>query len=201
MNESTEHTAASLTEAAATKAAVDLVGAGRWQSALGRVATVAGFVAGLGYLLLMALTLGDVGLRGLTGRGIVASLDIVELALPALILLAFATTELSGTNIRTPIVTSRLGNMPANLSRAVAQTLATGFVAWMTYALLLKCIESVASQESRFALITVPVWPGRVVMVIGGFLFLLVLITEATRSWQRFIRNEPALEQEMESMP
>ena len=178
-----------------------LIGSGKPQTALRRTALVAGGIAGAIFLLLLGLTIVDITARYFQGRGVPGGLDIIEVALPGAVFLAMGSAELSGTHVRTPLITNRLPDQVANVCRAIAQTIAALFIAWMTYASTLKAFDSILGQEHRFALINIPVWPGRAAMVLGLLLFLAVLIAEAVRSWRRVVRRETAVEQEMEGLP
>lgn len=196
MTDTTSHLATSADEEVRR-----LIGVGKSQKVLRRIVLVAGGVAGAIYLALLALTIIDITARYFQGRGVPGGLDIVEVVLPIAVFLAMGSAELSGTHVRTPLITNRLPDQVANVCRAIAQTIASLFIAWMTYASTVKAFDSILKQEHRFALINIPVWPGRVAMVLGLVLFLAVLVAEAVRSWRRVVRKEAAVEQEMEGLP
>src|SRR5690606_30235086 len=158
-----------------------LIGEGSFQTWITRISLTAGGIAGFGYVVLMLLTVANVTGRITSGHGILASVDIIELTMPGLIFLAMSTAELSGSHVRTPLLTNRIPGQLAIVFRALAQSISSGYIAWLLWATLLKAIESAQTNENRFALMNIPVWPARIAMVVGLALFLIVLIAQATR--------------------
>ncbi len=179
----------------------NIIGDGRFQRLVGRLSLIAGGIAGLGYLALMFLTITDVTLRETGSRGILGSVETIEVAMAGLAYLGMSTAEMSSTHVRTPMLTNLLPKFWANISRALTLTISSAFIAWLTYENLLRALASTAAGEHRYAVVTIPVWPARIVIVIGLVLFLIVLVTECVRAWARFIHRETALTREMEGLP
>ena len=179
----------------------EIAGTGRVSRLLRRASLVGGSIAGIGYLALMILTITDVSLRESGLRGVLGSVETIEVSMAALVYLGMSSAEFSGTHVRTPMLTNRMPPMAANLARAVTLSISTLFIGWLAYQNLLRAISSFNASEHRFALINIPVWPSRIVLVIGLVLFVLVLLAECWRAWQRFARREASLQREIEGMP
>jgi TRAP-type C4-dicarboxylate transport system permease small subunit len=125
------------------------------------------FVAGLGIVGLMLLTVADVALRKFAGRGIPGTLEISEVALVAVVFAALMAAEVNNVHVRTPILVERLSDRVANLAKLLGLVPATLFVSWAAWLTAVEGLASTERGEFRFGIVAVPVWPAKLVIPIG----------------------------------
>jgi TRAP-type C4-dicarboxylate transport system permease small subunit len=125
------------------------------------------FVAGLGIVGLMLLTVADVALRKLAGRGIPGTLEISEVALVAVVFAALMAAEVNNVHVRTPILVERLSGRVANLAKMLGLVPAALFVSWAAWLTAMEGLASMERGEFRFGIVAVPVWPAKLVIPIG----------------------------------
>lgn len=125
------------------------------------------FVAGLGIVGLMLLTVADVALRKLAGRGIPGTLEISEVALVGVVFAALMAAEVNNVHVRTPILVERLSGRVANLAKMLGLVPAALFVSWAAWLTAMEGLASMERGEFRFGIVAVPVWPAKLVIPIG----------------------------------
>lgn len=165
------------------------------------VGKLAGGIAGVSILALLFINITNIALRETTGRGIGGAVELTEVVMAGIVYMAMAPAEISGTHVRTPILTNRLPSRAANSTRSVSMAIATMFIALTTVHTFEKAIMSQAAGEHRFALMSIPVWPARFAVAVGLALFAVVLAVGTYRAAQRTIRGKSFLERDYEGMP
>lgn len=163
--------------------------------------TVFSALAGLGIFVLMALTVFDVGRRDLEGHGVKGVVEISEVLLAIVAFLGMLGAQLNGQHIKSPIVTNRLPDRSAHLTRAVGSLLACGLAAWATWLTVGVAKNSIASGEYRFGLVQVPLWPAKVAIPLGLGCFALALALDFLVQVRKFVNREPARDHDFEGLP
>ncbi|MPV35569.1 TRAP transporter small permease subunit [Georgenia subflava] len=135
-----------------------------------------GALGGVGVIALMLMTVIDVTLRKLTGRGLGGTIEYSEVVLVACVFLGIAGAQVAGAHVSTSVLTSHLHGRVNRTVRVAAGSVAVLIVVAMVYASAIMAIDSVQANEFRFGLVRVPVWPARILVPIGLFLFLLQFI-------------------------
>lgn len=118
---------------------------------------------------LMFITVLDVGLRLLNMGSVRGGLEWTEVALVIAVYFGLMSAEVSSATIRTGIVTERLARRPRHVLRVIGMFVTIGFLLYMVDATLAQALPSIASQEFRFGVVAVPVWPAKAVIPLGLF--------------------------------
>lgn len=137
----------------------------------GRFQPVA-WLAAISMLGLMAITLIDVILRKVTGRGLSGAIEYSELALVVCVFLGLGFAQARGAHVSTSVLTSRLKAKARRLVIIVPGVLGLAMVTVMSWQSVVSARHSIANGEYRFGMVSVPVWPARVAIVVGLLLFL-----------------------------
>lgn len=131
---------------------------------LGRVMSVGGAISAC--LIMVVMTV-DVGYRNLFNHSIPGTFEIVEVALVLAVFLGLATAERTGSNVRVTLFTSLLTTRAAAWVRIFGLVVSLGIVAWFAYASVDKAMHSFAIGEYKRGIISIPMWPGRVIVATG----------------------------------
>ncbi|MGE3288615.1 MAG: TRAP transporter small permease subunit [Pseudonocardia sp.] len=153
---------------------------------IGRVFAV---VAGALTMLLMLLTVVDIGMRQLAGTGLPVTLEVTEVALVAVVFLGMTGAQLSHTHVSTPVLVDRLSPRRRHLARGLGLLVVSLLVAWLVWSTTMTGLASWRSGEFRFGLVQFPVWPAKLIIPIGATGFLLVLVSECVASWAAVVRG------------
>ena len=143
------------------------------------------FVAGLGIVGLMLLTVADVALRKFAGRGLPGTLEISEVALVAVVFAALMAAEVNNVHVRTPILVERMSGRVANLANLLGLVPATLFVSWAAWLTAMEGLASMERGEFRFGIVAVPVWPAKLVIPIGLAGLAVALIAKVVTAVRR----------------
>ena len=149
------------------------------------------FVAGLGIVGLMLLTVADVALRKFAGRGIPGTLEISEVALVAVVFAALMAAEVNNVHVRTPILVERMSGRVANLANLLGLVPATLFVSWAAWLTAMEGLASMERGEFRFGIVAVPVWPAKLVIPIGLAGLAVALIAKVVTAVRRARLGRP----------
>lgn len=149
------------------------------------------WTSGIGIALLMFPTVADVSYRKAMGPSLPGMVEISEVVLVAIAFLAMAGALHHRVHISTPIFTSLL-----RPSAAARVRLAGQIVVWVTVALMVWgsagiALESVAIREFRFGLVNMPIWPAKLAVPIGLFLFL---VEQTLQIRDAFRKPQPEIE-------
>jgi TRAP-type C4-dicarboxylate transport system permease small subunit len=141
-----------------------------------RIIVLAAYVAGVVWLVLMAISVADVMRRTVGGDPFLAVNEVTEVMQVIPIFLGLAFAEYTGAHVRTGILTSRLKPRAANAVRSFSMLCMVGFVTLMTIALAQTAISATIEGEYRFGVGQVLVWPSRIVAALGSLALLAVCI-------------------------
>lgn len=136
-------------------------------------------VAGLGGVVigcLMLLTVLNVFLRATGGGSVPGIIEVTEVALVAVVYLGMTPAETDRVHVRTPILVGRLHGMRRRVAKVAGMALAAALTGFVTWATLRAGLASFASGEYRFGLLSVPVWPAKLLVPVGmaGLTFALL---------------------------
>jgi TRAP-type C4-dicarboxylate transport system permease small subunit len=153
------------------------VGWSRLRPAVSGIERVSRIVAIIATICLTLVTAIDVVLRAVTNRGLPGAIEITEVVLVIAVFLGMMTASTDGMHITATLATDRLPAPAARVTRIVGGVVSIGIAGWVLYGTAMRAISSTLAGEYRFGLISVPVWPARVSIVIGvaGLFFALVL--------------------------
>jgi TRAP-type C4-dicarboxylate transport system permease small subunit len=149
---------------------------GRW---LQGTVTFGDYIAALSISLMMFGISADVIRRAITGRSIGGVLEASEVLLVFVVFLGLGYAQFTGAHVSTSILTSRLPRLPRRVVQGIGLTFALVFLAWAIYATGHRAWDAFQIREYRFGLLQVPIWPGRIAVVIGLTLWFL----EVLRDW------------------
>lgn len=156
------------------------------------IGTGMSIVAGVGTVLLMLLTVVDVTLRQLGGRGVGFTLEVTEVVLVAVVFAGMASAQLSRSHVQTPILTDHLPPRWADAARFAGLVVAVALMTWLTVMTLRSGLTSLRAGEFRFGLVRFPVWPAKLVIPVGAAGFTLVLLSDCVSAGRALVRGRPA---------
>lgn len=158
----------------------------------GRIAVlIARLLAGVAMLVIvymMVAIVADVIRRQTTGRAIPGVVEMGEVLMVASVFLGLAYAETRGAHVNMSLVVRRLPERAAAVITAIGVLVVIVVIGWMALATGERAWTSFLSQEYRFGLVQIPVWPARVVLVIGLVAYLFTLFPrffEAVRALRR----------------
>lgn len=134
------------------------------------VRRVRGLVTALGAALLLVLAfsgIADVLLRALAGTSLAGIVEWSEVGLVALAFVSIAAGQLRHDHVSADVVTDRLSPRAAAVLHGSGALLVGGILIWTVWSSAEVAWSSYVDQEVRFGLIRVPLWPGRLAIVMG----------------------------------
>lgn len=143
-----------------------------------------GFAAGLVIVALTFIIVADVTLRK-AGTSIPGAVEISEVLLVFAVFLALGAAQIGGDHVSTSVLTSRLRPHARRWLRVIAAAIGIATVVVMIIVASQTAIASVQAGEYRFGIAQVPIWPARIVIVIG----LIVFLFEYVRTTVNQFRN------------
>jgi TRAP-type C4-dicarboxylate transport system permease small subunit len=138
------------------------------------------FAAIIAVLSLIAITLmitTNIVLRSAGGVGIRGIIEINEILVAAIAYFAIGVAQWERQHVTITAPTSFLGPIGQSMVTRVGLTLALLYVLIADWEAVLMAAESYAAGEARWGLISVPIWPGRIIVAVG----LLMLAVELLR--------------------
>ncbi|WP_353987545.1 TRAP transporter small permease [Ruicaihuangia caeni] len=147
------------------------------------VTNVMGFAAGVVILALTFITVVDVTLRK-TGGSLPGAVEWSEVLLVFAVFLAFGSAQVTGDHVSTSVLTSRLGPNSRRLLRGVAAIIGIAAVVVMIVVATQSAMNSIAVGEYRFGIAQVPIWPARVIIVVGLVVFLFEYVRTTVRQFR-----------------
>lgn len=149
------------------------------RSSVTRVAGALGALAALGLLALMLLTVADVVRRALTDQSINGVIEVSPIILLGAVVLGLGQGEVTGTHVRTTLVTDRLKPRVRSAVRLVAYAFCIYLLFWMAWLSAERAIEAYELGDSTPGFTSIATWPGRALVPVGFVLFALGLLIKA----------------------
>jgi TRAP-type C4-dicarboxylate transport system permease small subunit len=144
-----------------------------------RVAGALGALAALGLLVLMLLTVADVVRRALTGQSINGVIEVSPLILLGAVALGLGQGEVSGTHVRTTLVTYRLKPAVRSVVRVAGYAICISLLVWMAWVSADRAIEAYDLGDTTPGFTSIATWPSRALVPVGFVMFALGLLLKA----------------------
>jgi TRAP-type C4-dicarboxylate transport system permease small subunit len=139
-------------------------------------------------LVMMVATVADVISRLVVGRPIAGVIEMGEVLMVAIVFLGLAYTESQGGHVSMTLVIRKLRPQAAAAATSLGLALVLFVVAWMTIVTGDRALESFESQEARFGLVQIPVWPARVALAIGLLAYFAELLPRFADNIRQAVR-------------
>jgi len=149
-----------------------------------------GAVSILLILVMMVATVSDVISRLVVGRPIAGVIEMGEVLMVAIVFLGLAYTESKGAHVRMTLVIRKLPPRTAAVATMLGLALVLFVVAWMTIVTGERALTSFDSQETRFGLVQIPVWPARVALAVGLAAYFAELLPRFTDNLRVAVRPD-----------
>lgn len=149
--------------------------------AVERLHVFMGVLSGMSILVITLTIVADVTLRLIAGQPVRGATEFSTLLMVALVYIGLASVQVSKSNFRMEIVIAQL---PAALQRALnllTTLIAMGAIGLMTWYTAQEALHSLERREMSFAAVSFPVYPARLIIVLGLFLLTLQLFVDAVR--------------------
>lgn len=154
--------------------------------------------AGIGLLILMLLTVYDVGNRKFGGAGIASIIAIVLLAMVVVVYFGMSGAEAAGVHVRTPLLTARLPPRIRRVVIAIGLGISVAVLLLICYATAIQAKDSYMNGEITDGVERYHVWPERLSIAVGLFVFavrrLIKLIKVIRGSDENLGREEVEVE-------
>ncbi|MCR2764353.1 TRAP transporter small permease [Microbacterium sp. zg.B48] len=162
------------------------LGAPGWVRAVDALTRGAAGVAAVATVLMGLHIVADVIGRAVFNHPLPATLEIVSFMwMPTIVYLAVAYAQLKNEHLRVTLSVERLHGRSRRIADVVGFGIGGLVIGMMTAYAWMSAARSVAILEMRPAVIYVPLWPFRVVVVIG----LLLLLGQTAATIQRVLRG------------
>jgi TRAP-type C4-dicarboxylate transport system permease small subunit len=127
-------------------------------------------------VIMLFATIADVMRRGLTGSPIRGVVELSEVAMVAIVYLSLGLAESRRAHVSVTLLIDRLSARSAAIVNGIGLLIVIAVVAWMVVVTGERAEASIAVQEYRFGLVRIPVWPARLMIVLGLLVYLFALI-------------------------
>lgn len=153
-------------------------------------------VAALAVVVMLWAIIADVGVRNLTNSSLPGMIEVGETMVVAVIFLGMMQAGVTSEHITVTLVSGRLSDANRRWMRLFAWIFSTLFLGWLGYATLTRAMASLASNESRFGILSWPLWPGRMVITVG----VLSMFVVAAWNVVRLLQNRPPMGAETQTI-
>ena len=150
---------------------------------------VANVVAGLSILGMMVTIVVDVIARDI-GRPIYWTTDISLVLIVFLAFLAMGFTQAERGHVRVEMLLTRVSPRARNVLEMISWILSLLFCVVLLIAGTAKAIDSVRIMEGTLGIIHFPIWPARIVLVIGIFILCIQLAIDIFNSAKKIWSTE-----------
>src|SRR5690625_4182831 len=124
----------------------------------------------------------DVFVRNTTGASLGGMIEIAETAMVTAVAFGLAWAGVNGEHVAVTLVTDRFGPGLAKATNILVWIVVAAYTAWLSYANILRSIDSWESKETRFGLVQWPMYPMRWVLTIGLISLFIVAIVNLVRT-------------------
>ncbi|WP_353475420.1 TRAP transporter small permease subunit [Salipiger sp. H15] len=133
----------------------------------GAFLSLCGMAAGVLIFAVMLLVVANVVMRYVFNQPVAGTLELTESALPLIIFLSLALTQLHGGHIKVVLLTQRLPEGLARAARVLAMLAGCLLFAWAAYAGWLMAAKSLAIGELERGAVRFPIWPIKFAIFFG----------------------------------
>ena len=132
-------------------------------------------------VMVIAITI-DVFVRNTTGASLGGMIEIAETAMVTAVAFGLAWAGVNGEHVAVTLVTDRFGPTLAKITNIFVWTITVVYTGWLSYANILRSIDSWGSKETRFGLVQWPMYPMRWVLTIGIISLCIVALVNLIRT-------------------
>jgi len=134
---------------------------------------ILGTIAALIIIFMMISTSADVFRRFIMGAPIPGVTEVGEVLMVGCVFPGLAYAESQRAHVNVSLLIEKLSPRAAAVLNSVGLLIVLIVLIWMVIATGERALSSIATQEYRFGLVQIPVWPGRLAIVIGLAGYLL----------------------------
>lgn len=145
------------------------------------LALIAGGLIGV----ILAVMVTDVTRRNVTGGSVAGAYEVITMMLVGVIFLGLAYAERTDSNIKLTLVTSRLPARPAFVARVFSGLVALAMCSWLSWATWGSARLSIERGEFQQGLLSMPIWPAKLVIAIGFLVLTVETVLSLRRTWIR----------------
>ncbi|GAA2034044.1 hypothetical protein GCM10009720_13270 [Yaniella flava] len=131
-------------------------------------------------IMVIAITI-DVFVRNATGASLGGMIEIAETAMVTAVAFGLAWAGVNGEHVAVTLLTDRFNATWTKIIHIFVWTVVAIYTAWLSYANILRSIDSTQSSETRFGLVQWPMYPMRWVLTIGLISLFIVAILNLVR--------------------
>ena len=124
----------------------------------------------------------DVFVRNTTGGSLGGMIEIAETAMVTAVAFGLAWAGVNGEHVAVTLVTDRFNPTLTKITNIFVWTVTAIYTAWLSWANILRSIDSWGSQETRFGLVQWPMYPMRWVLTLGLISLFIVALVNLARS-------------------
>lgn len=132
-------------------------------------------------VMVIAITI-DVFVRNITGASLGGMIEIAETAMVTAVAFGLAWAGVNGEHVAVTLLTDRFGKKLTTATHIFVWIIVSLYTAWLSYANLLRSIDSWNSLETRFGLVQWPMYPMRWALTIGLISLCVVSLVNLYRS-------------------
>ncbi|MEO4042791.1 TRAP transporter small permease subunit [Hoeflea sp. CAU 1731] len=151
----------------------------RLRASYGVVLTQCGLLAGILTFAVMCLVVANALLRFIFNAPIAGTLELTESALPLMIFLSLALTQLKGEHIKVVLLTQHFQAPLQRFVKVIAMLLGALLFAWAAYAGWNMAMKSFAIGELERGSIRFPIWPVKFAVFFGLALLAIQFLLDA----------------------
>lgn len=151
--------------------------------AAARVSSALAMIAGILIAVILAVMVADVAMRNFTGSSVSGAYEVLTMMLVGVIFLGLAYAERTDSNIKLTLVTSRLPGTPAKIARIVSTIVAMLMCLWISWATWNSALLSIDRGEFQQGLLSIPIWPAKLIIAIGFTVLTLEIVLGLRRTW------------------
>lgn len=163
------------------------------RSVIHLISRVLAFVAVLVLLFMMVATVADVGKRYLVGTPIPGVTEMGEVLMVMSVFSGVAYAEYRGAHVRVTLLLEKLPPRVAAIVNSLSMILVLTLIAWMVWVTTGRALDSIETNEIRFGLVKIPVWPGRVAIAAGLTAYFLEAIPRLIENVIEVFSRDPKL--------
>ncbi|GIX15811.1 MAG: C4-dicarboxylate ABC transporter [Paracoccaceae bacterium] len=151
----------------------------RPRRAYGALLSALGLFAGILVFAVMLLVVANVIMRFLFNAPIAGTLELTESALPLIVFLSLAFTQMRDGHIRVVVITRHLGPVWRRALAAAGLICGAALFAWAAHAGWLMSVKSLAIGELERGSIRFPLWPVKFAVFLGLALLAIQFAIDA----------------------
>ena len=163
---------------------------------MARVSAALALLAGGLIAVILLVMVIDVACRNLAGSSLAGAYEVVTIMLVGVVFLGLAHAERSDSNIKLTLFTSRLPAAVAQKARLVGGSVSLLLCLVATWATISAAQGSIARGEYQQGILSIPIWPAKVIIALGFTVLAIELVLSLRRTWISPASRAGAAEQE-----